>query len=62
MSRNLDETVRLQSEKREEWIREIFFNLAYLSSSYGKAMHCYVLDGKPALALELLFPGHLSST
>ena len=23
MSKNLDETVRLQSEKREEWIREI---------------------------------------
>ena len=23
MSRNLDETVRLQSEKRQEWIREI---------------------------------------
>ena len=23
MSKNLDETVRLQSEKREEWIREM---------------------------------------
>ena len=23
MSKNLDETVRLQSEKREEWLREI---------------------------------------
>ena len=23
MSKNLDETVRLQSEKRDEWIREI---------------------------------------
>ena len=23
MSKNLDETVRLQSEKRQEWIREI---------------------------------------
>ena len=39
-----------------------FFILAYLSSIHKKAMYRYVLDGKFALAWELLFPGHLSST
>ena len=36
--------------------------LPYLSSIHEKAMYRYVLDGKSALAWELLFPGHLSST
>ena len=39
-----------------------FFNLPYLSSIHEKAMYRYVLDGKFALAWELLFPGHLSFT
>ena len=39
-----------------------FFYLPYLSSIHDKAMYRYVLDGKSALAWELPFPGHLSST
>ena len=39
-----------------------FFYLPYLSSIHEKAMNRYVLDGKSALAWELPFPGHLSST
>ena len=47
----------------EEVIRVMyFFYLPYLSSIYEKAMCHYVLDGKSALAWELPFPGHLSST
>ena len=38
------------------------FFLPYLSSIHEKAMYRYVLDGESALAWELLFPGHLSST
>ena len=44
---------------------KFFFYLPYLSSIHEKAMYRYVLDGKSALAWELLFPrhlGHLSST
>ena len=37
------------------------FYLPYLSSIHEKAIFHYVLDGKSALAWELLFPGHLSS-
>ena len=43
----------------------LFFFLPYLSSIHEKAMYRYVLDGKSALAWELLFPrclDHLSST
>ena len=40
----------------------ILFYLPYLSSIHEKAMYRYVLDGKSALAWELPFPGHLSST
>ena len=36
--------------------------LPYLSSIHEKVMYHYVLDGKFALAWELLFPGHLSAT
>ena len=39
----------------------IFF-LPYLSSIFEKAMYRYVLDGESALAWELPFLGHLSST
>ena len=39
-----------------------YFFLPYLSSIHEKAMYRYVLDGKSALAWELPFPGHLSST
>ena len=39
-----------------------FFYLPYLSSIHEKAMYRRVLDGKSALAWELPFPGHLSST
>ena len=38
------------------------FYLTYLSSIHEKAMYRYVLDGKSALAWELPYPGHLSST
>ena len=38
------------------------FYLPYLFSIHEKAMYRYVLDGKSALAWELSFPGHLSST
>ena len=38
------------------------FFLQYLSSIHKKAMYRYVLDCKSALALELLFLGHLSFT
>ena len=38
------------------------FYLPYLTSIYEKAMYRYVLEGKSALAWELPFPGHLSST
>ena len=41
---------------------EVNFFFPYLSSIHEKAMYRYVLDGKSALALELPFPGHLSST
>ena len=39
-----------------------FFYLLYLSSIHEKAIYRYVLDGKSALARELPFSGHLSST
>ena len=39
-----------------------FFYLPYLSSIHEKAMYRYALDGESALACELPFPGHLSST
>ena len=39
-----------------------FLYLPYLSSIYEKAMYRYVLDDESALAWELPFPGHLSST
>ena len=39
-----------------------FFYFSYLSSIHEKAMYCYGLDGKPALAWDLAFPGRLSST
>ena len=41
---------------------DFFFYFPYLSSIHEKAMYRYVLDGKPALAWELPYPGHLSST
>ena len=40
----------------------LFFYLPHLSSIHEKEMNRYVLDGKSALAWELPFPGHLSST
>ena len=43
-------------------IRFVFLYLPYLFSTHEKAMYCYVLGGKSALAWELPFPGHLSST
>ena len=42
--------------------RRFFFYLLYLSSIHEKAMYRYVLGGESALAWELPFPGHLSST
>ena len=48
-----------------------FFSFCYVEEEryvffatfiHEKAMYRYVLDSKSALALELLFPGHLSST
>ena len=49
-----------QQQQRKE--KEVFFYLPYLSSIHEKAMYYYAFDGKSALAWELLFPGHLSST
>ena len=59
----LDAIVRIRSELllQEKHCKD-FFYLPYLSSIHEKAMYCYVLNGKSALAWELLFPGHLSST
>ena len=42
--------------------KQLFFYLPYLSSIHEKAMYRYVLDGESALAWELPFPAHLSST
>ena len=40
----------------------LLFYLPYLTSIHEKTMHRYFLDGESALAWELPFPGHLSST
>ena len=39
-----------------------FYFLRYLPSIHEKAIYCYLLDEKSALAWELPLPGHLSST
>ena len=47
---------------RQALASKTLFFLPYLFSIHEKATFRYVLDGKSALAWELLFPGHLSST
>ena len=39
MSKNLDETARLKSEKREEWIREIRERLQGIAEGSSSAPH-----------------------
>ena len=43
-------------------ISKFFLFLPSLSSIHEKVMYCYVLDGESALAWELPFSGHPSST